>query len=298
MRNPEEDPADYPTNRNDKEEEERSPPPFKVLENVGVIAYKLELPQELSRVHNTFHELVEVMDHEVKRLKQSRILIVKVRWNSRRGSEFTWEREDQFQKKRSMKYKTRDTLVVVILEVICIKDLVALHFGEPFVMDYNLCHPSALTATADVPAMYIQQIWKTVKQVSNANNTILETPDNPFIEPADLKFIQRFLKIVGYEGIVDKVSAFYTKNLAQPWQTMFKDDDSEEDQEEDDDDGDTFDIWDITVEDLERIKKFFNVPDEIDDIVQLLIPEPIHTTPPNDDYVAPVTKSMLDELLE
>ncbi|GJR00298.1 putative reverse transcriptase domain-containing protein [Tanacetum coccineum] len=29
--------------------------PFKVLENVGVVAYKLELPQELSRVHNTFH---------------------------------------------------------------------------------------------------------------------------------------------------------------------------------------------------------------------------------------------------
>ncbi|GKA69865.1 hypothetical protein Tco_0775929 [Tanacetum coccineum] len=112
-------------------------------------------------------------------------------------------------------------------------------------MCYASGHPSALTATADVPAMYIQQFWKTVKQVSNANNTIrftfdkdtitytvdmfrstlqlpVETPDNPFIEPADLKFIQRFLKIVGYEGIVDKVSDFYTKNLSQPWQTMFK----------------------------------------------------------------------------
>ncbi|GJY29361.1 putative reverse transcriptase domain-containing protein [Tanacetum coccineum] len=103
--------------------------PFKVLEKVGAVAYKLELPQELSRVHNTFHvsnlkkcyadeplavpldglhiddklhfieEPVEIMDHEVKRLKQSRIPIVKVRWNSRRGPEFTWEREDQFQKK-------------------------------------------------------------------------------------------------------------------------------------------------------------------------------------------------------
>ncbi|GJZ44946.1 hypothetical protein Tco_0592542 [Tanacetum coccineum] len=35
-------------------------------------------------------EPVEIMDHEVKRLKQSRILIVKVRWNSRRGPKFTW----------------------------------------------------------------------------------------------------------------------------------------------------------------------------------------------------------------
>ncbi|GJT26789.1 hypothetical protein Tco_0907064 [Tanacetum coccineum] len=44
-------------------------------------------------------EPIEIMDREVKRLKQSRIPIVKVRWNSRRGPEFTWEREDQFQKK-------------------------------------------------------------------------------------------------------------------------------------------------------------------------------------------------------
>ncbi|GJS96240.1 zinc finger, CCHC-type containing protein [Tanacetum coccineum] len=44
-------------------------------------------------------EPVEIMDSEVKRLKQSRIPIVKVRWNSRRGLEFTGEREDQFRKK-------------------------------------------------------------------------------------------------------------------------------------------------------------------------------------------------------
>ncbi|GJV38360.1 hypothetical protein Tco_1410837 [Tanacetum coccineum] len=39
------------------------------------------------------------MDREVKRLKRSRIPLVKVRWNSKRGPEFTWEREDQFKKK-------------------------------------------------------------------------------------------------------------------------------------------------------------------------------------------------------
>ncbi|GKF88649.1 hypothetical protein Tco_0259526, partial [Tanacetum coccineum] len=80
---------------------------------VREVAYKLELPEELSRVHNTFHvsnlkkcyddeplavpldrlhfddklqfveEPIEIMDHEVKRFKQSRILLVKVRWNSK-----------------------------------------------------------------------------------------------------------------------------------------------------------------------------------------------------------------------
>ncbi|GKF85469.1 hypothetical protein Tco_0253296 [Tanacetum coccineum] len=67
--------------------------PFKVLEKVGEVTYKLELPKELSR------EPIEITDHEVKRLKQNRIPLVKVQWNSRRGPEFTWEREDQFRKK-------------------------------------------------------------------------------------------------------------------------------------------------------------------------------------------------------
>nr|GEZ66803.1 retrotransposon protein, putative, Ty3-gypsy subclass [Tanacetum cinerariifolium] len=44
-------------------------------------------------------EPVEIMDHEVKRLKRSQIPLVKVRLNSKRGPEFTWEREDQFRKK-------------------------------------------------------------------------------------------------------------------------------------------------------------------------------------------------------
>ncbi|GJY79179.1 putative reverse transcriptase domain-containing protein [Tanacetum coccineum] len=103
--------------------------PFKIIAKVGTVAYRLELPEKLSRVHSTFHvsklkkcmadeplaipldeiqvddklnfieEPVEIMDREVKRLKQSRIPIVKVCWNSKRGPEFTWEREDQMQKK-------------------------------------------------------------------------------------------------------------------------------------------------------------------------------------------------------
>nr|GEY43845.1 putative reverse transcriptase domain-containing protein [Tanacetum cinerariifolium] len=72
--------------------------PFKVLKKVEAVAYKLELPQELSRVHNTFHP-VKVTDREVKQLRRSRVPIVKVRWNSRRGPEFTWECEAQFRKK-------------------------------------------------------------------------------------------------------------------------------------------------------------------------------------------------------
>ncbi|GJU23227.1 retrovirus-related pol polyprotein from transposon TNT 1-94 [Tanacetum coccineum] len=49
---------------------------------------------------NFVEEPVEIMDREVKQLKQSRIPIVKVRWNSKRGPEFTWEREDQIRAKK------------------------------------------------------------------------------------------------------------------------------------------------------------------------------------------------------
>ncbi|GJZ25144.1 putative reverse transcriptase domain-containing protein [Tanacetum coccineum] len=96
--------------------------PFEILEKIGPVAYWLRLPQELSGVHNTFHvsnlktcladanlhvplgvvkidktlcfveEPMEIMDREVKKLKRSRILIVKVHWNSKRGPDFTWER--------------------------------------------------------------------------------------------------------------------------------------------------------------------------------------------------------------
>nr|GEU69901.1 putative reverse transcriptase domain-containing protein [Tanacetum cinerariifolium] len=51
-------------------------------------------------------EPVEVMDRKVKRLKQGHIPIIKVRWNSRRGPEFTWEREDQFRKKYPQLFTT------------------------------------------------------------------------------------------------------------------------------------------------------------------------------------------------
>ncbi|GKA67952.1 hypothetical protein Tco_0767869 [Tanacetum coccineum] len=59
-------------------------------------------------------------------------------------------------------------------------------------------------------------------------------------------------------------------------------------------------VWDIMVEDVERIRQILtpNVPNEMDEVIKPLIPQPIHTTPPNDHYVAPATKSILDELLE
>nr|GEY70335.1 reverse transcriptase domain-containing protein [Tanacetum cinerariifolium] len=100
-----------------------------VGDTIGPVAYKLELPEELSNVHNTFHvsnlkkclsddsliipmkelklddklssieEPVKIMDREIKQLRQSHIPIIKVRWNSKRGPEYTWKREDEIRAK-------------------------------------------------------------------------------------------------------------------------------------------------------------------------------------------------------
>ncbi|GJV93704.1 putative reverse transcriptase domain-containing protein [Tanacetum coccineum] len=62
----------------------------------------LAIPLDGIQIDDKFYfieELVKIIDREVKRLKQIRIPIVKLRWNSRRGPEFTWELEDQMQKK-------------------------------------------------------------------------------------------------------------------------------------------------------------------------------------------------------
>nr|GEX25282.1 putative reverse transcriptase domain-containing protein [Tanacetum cinerariifolium] len=93
--------------------------PFEIIEKVGPVAYRLDLPEELNGVHDTFHvsnlkkcledptlqvpldeirvdaklnfmeEPVGILEREFKKLKRSRVVIIKVRWNSKRGSEFT-----------------------------------------------------------------------------------------------------------------------------------------------------------------------------------------------------------------
>ncbi|GJU58099.1 ribonuclease H-like domain-containing protein [Tanacetum coccineum] len=98
---------------------------FEILERIGLVAYRLRLPEELSSVHDTFYvsnlkkcladanlhvpldeikvdktlhfveEPVEIMDLGIKKLKCRKIALVKVSWNSRRGPEFTWEHGDQ-----------------------------------------------------------------------------------------------------------------------------------------------------------------------------------------------------------
>nr|GEZ17778.1 transposon Ty3-G Gag-Pol polyprotein [Tanacetum cinerariifolium] len=103
--------------------------PFEIIEKVSLVAYRLDLPEELDGVHDTFHMSnikkclayptlqvpldkiqvdarlnfmegpMEILEREFKKLERSRIAIVKVRWNSKCGPEFTWKRKDQMKLK-------------------------------------------------------------------------------------------------------------------------------------------------------------------------------------------------------
>ncbi|GKF32851.1 hypothetical protein Tco_0102649 [Tanacetum coccineum] len=78
--------------------------PFEIIKKVGPVAYRLDLPEELNGIRvdakfNFVEEPVEILEREFKKLKRSRIAIVKVRWNVKHGPEFTWECEDQMKLK-------------------------------------------------------------------------------------------------------------------------------------------------------------------------------------------------------
>ncbi|GJY71008.1 putative reverse transcriptase domain-containing protein [Tanacetum coccineum] len=70
---------------------------IKCLSDESLIIPMKEL--QLNDKLNFVEEPVKVMDREIKKLKRSRIPIVIVRWNSKRGPEFTWEREDEIRAK-------------------------------------------------------------------------------------------------------------------------------------------------------------------------------------------------------
>ena len=103
--------------------------PFEIIECVGTVAYKLNLPEELSGIHNVFHicnlkkcladeslviphtdvhieeilkfveKPVSIEDRQVKKLRRKHVPIVKVKWDARRGPEYTSEVESIMKEK-------------------------------------------------------------------------------------------------------------------------------------------------------------------------------------------------------
>ena len=103
--------------------------PYEIIERIGTLAYRLDLPPELSQIHNVFHicmlkkyvphhshvirpkpvelqtdltyaaEPVQILSREVKKLHSKRIPLVKVQWQNHHRKEATWERKDEMMKK-------------------------------------------------------------------------------------------------------------------------------------------------------------------------------------------------------
>ncbi|GJR20870.1 putative reverse transcriptase domain-containing protein [Tanacetum coccineum] len=148
---------------------------FEIIKKVGPVAYRLDLPEELNVVHDTFHvsnhkkcladptlqvaldeiqvdaklnfveNPMEILEREFKKLKRSRIAIVKVRLDSKRSPEFTWEREDQ------MKLKSCAGVVAFacVIEIWLLKTYLSAPAGRPF---RCIMPPKMRTRSAGLPA--------------------------------------------------------------------------------------------------------------------------------------------------
>ncbi|GJW01907.1 putative reverse transcriptase domain-containing protein, partial [Tanacetum coccineum] len=221
----------------------------KLCLRVGEVAYKLELPEELSRVHNTFHvsnlkkchadeplavpldglnlddklhfveKPVEIVGREVKRLKRSRIPLVKVRWNSKRGPEFTWEREDQFKKK----YPHLFTKTIPSSSAASTEYQLADLFTKALPKERfeYLVHPhgrrtkySSIYAGQERTYSYN---WMTSEQSVNSQAT--NNNHNSFVPPPSFFDMVPFYKqALGFTMELKTSSSFKITGLLQPWQ--------------------------------------------------------------------------------
>ncbi|XP_074588023.1 uncharacterized protein LOC141843898 [Curcuma longa] len=103
--------------------------PYKIVNRVGKVAYELELPQEMAAIHNVFHvsmlkkcipnedkviepqaiqiqedlsyesKPVQILDRDVKRLRNKEVPLVKVLWRNQQSEEMTWESEEDMKRK-------------------------------------------------------------------------------------------------------------------------------------------------------------------------------------------------------
>ncbi|GJZ69536.1 putative reverse transcriptase domain-containing protein [Tanacetum coccineum] len=155
--------------------------PFEILERIGLVAYRLRLPEELSSVHDTFHasnlkkcladaslyaplneikidktlrfvkEPVEIMDREVRSLKRSKISLVKVHWNSKHGPEFTWECEDHMKSKYPQLFVDRVIEPAMTMEISDVLYALLRQYVDNYGLDYygNYVIISDLNAQAE-----------------------------------------------------------------------------------------------------------------------------------------------------
>ncbi|GJX91324.1 hypothetical protein Tco_0344650 [Tanacetum coccineum] len=238
---------------------------FEILERIGLVAYRLRLHEELNSVHDTFHVLnlkkcltdanlqvplneinvektlrfvkqpVEIMDREIKKLKRRKIMLLKVRWNSKYGPEFTWEHEDQMRIKEqtsldgscnyrlSTTFKPKEPTFQVALDVLTL---------TPF-------YPAFLI-TASVPVVYMQEFWATVtyrkhhirfkinkksysfdiKTFRNMLLICLKIPRQKFVDPPFEEETLTFIRELSYPGNIKLLSDVKVNTLPQPRRTF------------------------------------------------------------------------------
>ncbi|GJT57894.1 hypothetical protein Tco_0992948 [Tanacetum coccineum] len=175
--------------------------------------YKLEVPDDL----NTDQRVRRIMDNQSKERMQK-----KMRHDSKDDNDEQKYRSDAEMTDAQTNQETEEVHVTLTTEPLVVQ--------QQSSSVYQIwCLNSLIPFRIQVPdtgthlnSCWIFNIHIHYENVQETLHLPVETPENPFVTPANIHTIEAFMNRVGYQGVFNKVSAFYTKNLAQPWQTMFK----------------------------------------------------------------------------
>ncbi|GKB12593.1 putative reverse transcriptase domain-containing protein [Tanacetum coccineum] len=142
---------------------------------------KLHVPLDEIKVDKTLHfveEPVKIIDRRVKSLKRSKISIVKVRWNSKRGPEFTWEREDHM--KANSLYRHHCVVMISILVTPRVSALAGCDINNEeitlvSVHDVNVSADEEVFVAEQDVVEEVVKVINTAKQIVDATTTTATT---------------------------------------------------------------------------------------------------------------------------
>ncbi|GJY59032.1 retrovirus-related pol polyprotein from transposon TNT 1-94 [Tanacetum coccineum] len=222
--------------------------PFEIIEKVGLVAYKLRLPEELNGVHDTFHvsnlkkclddptlqvpldeiqvdvklnfmeEPMEILEREFKKLKRSKIAIVKVRWNSKSGPEFMWERKDRMKLNAPAGRPFRCVSDISELRLQEHWDMLVVTSGDARSWDVTIkkvkVYDSYEFLVANKKCIIDVEVFRKILDIS------LRVKGKEFTKVQDDEATLTFLIDLGYKGPLHKYTSMYVDHMHQSWRTL------------------------------------------------------------------------------
>ncbi|GJU02821.1 hypothetical protein Tco_1113159 [Tanacetum coccineum] len=178
------------------------------------------------------------MDREVRSLKRSRISLVKVCWNSKRGLEFTWEYEDLMRSKypwlfddravEPVRNKMAEENIPPLPDLMIswspsrLAYLMRRAIFSWIYINYKILEYSDTGAKSDVYSFQLDEQWFPLNDdlLRKALEITPVDPAYPFVSLPAGKQIMEFVNELGYPKVIHFISKMHLNNLYQQWRVM------------------------------------------------------------------------------